>query len=312
LPAGSIETEKPMKYFFLFILAVRIFCNPLHAADATVNIVTLTGKTYKNAVVTSVSPVEITVSMDAGIAHIPFAILPPELRAKYGYSRPQAEAYLQAHPEAKTKVIGDFMQAEAEKDKEAAEKKRQDELMRISTNILSINDKIVSLQKTTKGMANTLSVSDNPRGEEPASILDGNLATKYFNKAKDGDMPPGVNTGFAITPAKGATVVAGIQFATANDCPERDPLQITVEGSNGPDALTAGSDYKVIYEGGSGLDQDPGRKSWGRLVVFPNSTAYSSYRVLVTALRGGGGSTPAAPATQYSEVKLVGVPSTAK
>jgi hypothetical protein len=91
-----------------------------------------------------------------------------------------------------------------------------------------------------------------------------------------------------------------VQFATGNDVPDRDPLSITVEGSNDPNASAAqGNGFTLLYEGPVGLANDPGRKAWGPVIKFANSTAYKTYRVLVTETRGD-----SADAVQYSEVKL--------
>jgi hypothetical protein len=100
-------------------------------------------------------------------------------------------------------------------------------------------------------------------------------------------------------------VVTGIQLATANDVPDRDPVAITLEGSNTDDALKAkGKGFTLIYKGPSGLTKDPNRSSWGLVISFPNTTAYKSYRVLITQTRGSDN----VDATQYSEVKLLGEP----
>ncbi len=97
-----------------------------------------------------------------------------------------------------------------------------------------------------------------------ATLIDGNTATKYFNKAQDGTNGPGINTGFVITPKLGASIINGFRFATANDSPGRDPLNITIEGSNATNANQAGGGgFTLIYEGTTSLFQDPGRNNWG-------------------------------------------------
>jgi alpha-L-fucosidase 2 len=94
--------------------------------------------------------------------------------------------------------------------------------------------------------------------------------------------------------------VTAFQFATANDMPDRDPLSITIEGSNDPNAGRAGGNgFTLLYEGPTGLARDPGRRQWGPVVRFPNASAYKTYRVLVTQTRGDG-----ADAVQFSEIKL--------
>ena len=163
--------------------------------------------------------------------------------------------------------------------------------------ILFPEDYVVSLKDTVKGTPNTVLGTPDlvADAEQVVNAIDGNLRTKYFIKAG------GVNTGLAILPGSGASVVTGFRLATANDLPRRDPLEITLEGSNDPDATKAGgSGYVVIYEGTSGLDNDPGRGKWGETLSINNTTPYKSYRILVTKTRA------AADGTQFAEVELLG------
>lgn len=182
-----------------------------------------------------------------------------------------------------------------------------------AANILSPGDQIVALKQTVKGKANTLSGPGDFGGmegnDEPVSmVIDGDTNSKHLNKTQDGSNAPGVNTGFAVVPKAGASVVTAIQFVTANDAPERDPLKITVEGSNNPKATETGTDdFKLIYEGTSGLENTTDRNAPGEIVKISNKSPYLTYRVLITATRGGSG----ADGTQYSEVKLMGSPASA-
>jgi len=177
------------------------------------------------------------------------------------------------------------------------------------SNILSPGDTIAPLKQTTKGRSNVLAETGDFGGisgndEQVASAIDGDLGTKYFNKAQNDDGSAGIDTGFVVTPHLGATVVTGVQFGTANDMPDRDPLAITLEGSNAPDADKAkGKGFTLIYKGPSGLTKDPGRNTLGQVIAFANTQSYKTYRVLITQVRGGAN----ADATQYSEVKLIGV-----
>jgi hypothetical protein len=163
--------------------------------------------------------------------------------------------------------------------------------------ILAPADPIVPLKATVAGGTNHIdAVSD---GEGVKSAIDGSINTKYFNRASDDANPPGVGTGFVVTPVA-SSVVTAFQIATANDMPNRDPLSVTIEGSNDPRADTEeGGGFTLLYAGLTGIDADPGRKSWGPAVTFTNATAYRTYRVLVTETRGDG-----TDATQYSEVRL--------
>jgi hypothetical protein len=176
------------------------------------------------------------------------------------------------------------------------------------SNVLTPGDMIAPLKQTTKGKPNILAQAGDFGGisgndEQVTHAIDGDLGTKYFNKAQNDNGSAGIDTGFVVTPHLGATVVTGIQFATANDVPDRDPLAITIEGSNDADADKAkGNGFTLIYKGSSGLTNDPGRNSWGQVIAFANTQSYKTYRVLITQVRVDG-----TDATQYSEVKLVGL-----
>lgn len=165
--------------------------------------------------------------------------------------------------------------------------------------ITGMGDPIVALMQTSKGQPNVL--VEGTGAEGAARAIDGNLNSKYFNTSASGTGadPHGDNTGFVVTPS-GNSAVTKVQFATANDMPDRDPLAITVEGSNDPNASAAGGNgFTVLYDGPTGLEIDPGRNTWGPVITFPNTTAYKTYRVLVTRTRGD-----SIDGTQYSEVRL--------
>lgn len=173
--------------------------------------------------------------------------------------------------------------------------------------IVSPLDAVQGVKLTVKGGPTTFTADGDYGGdgtqEPPANALDGDPANKYFCHAQNGTKDPGVDTGLLITPKLGSSVVTAIQFYTANDMPERDPITITLEGSNDPKATTAGfTDFTLIYEGKSGLDADPDRGNAGVNITFPNTTAYKTYRLLITKTRS------TTDAVQYGEVVLLGQP----
>lgn len=112
----------------------------------------------------------------------------------------------------------------------------------------------------------------------------------------------GTGTGFLVIPRQGETLLLAIRFTTGDDLPDRDPLTITVEGSNAiSTTLMQGTSWSTIYSGSIGLDIDPGRNNDGLLQCIPNNQIwYTSYRILITSKRGINS------AVQYSEVKLLG------
>jgi hypothetical protein len=167
-------------------------------------------------------------------------------------------------------------------------------------------DPIVGVGATPASSTSTMSlvgtagnVNNYPAGEAPAMCIDRSLDTKILNFGK-------TNVGVIVMPSMGPTILQAVRIGTANDAAERDPMQIVIQGSNGPpDALVGylNTTWTTIYTGTTGLDTDPGRKVYGPQVNFPQSpTAFVAYRVLVTQIRGAGNS------VQFGEVELIGVP----
>ena len=130
-----------------------------------------------------------------------------------------------------------------------------------------------------------------PAAESPNNLLDHATGTKYLNFDK-------LNTGFSVTPVRGASVVTAIQFSTANDAPERDPLTFTLEGTTGNP--TTGP-WTLLASGSTGWDTDPGRQITTAAIPVANSASYTSYRVLFPTIRNEG----AANSMQISEVWLL-------
>ncbi|CAF0798638.1 unnamed protein product [Adineta steineri] len=150
-----------------------------------------------------------------------------------------------------------------------------------------------------------LSSGHYPTDHSPYSACDGNFRTKYLSYGRCSDhiheVACGSDTGFYVELKRGAALVTGLQICTGNDFPERDPLTVSLEGSNQSGAsLILGSSWTLIYNGPSGLEKDPGRLTCGIMQLMNNLIQYKSYRFLVSSKRGYGNS------VQYSEVKLFG------
>lgn len=140
---------------------------------------------------------------------------------------------------------------------------------------------------STGGFGGMFSSSD----EEPPMAIDGVLNMKYLNfgnyNSNGMSNTVGVNTGFYVTPQISAySVACGILFATANDSPNRDPLTITLQGTNST-VLNSSYSWILIYSGPTGIDpvNNPNRSTYGTLQLFSNTRAYQSYRLLVTSQR---------------------------
>ena len=144
--------------------------------------------------------------------------------------------------------------------------------------------------------------------EIPEDALDRNENTKYTSygfcngNPQIKNMACGINTGFHLTLGSHESLLTAFRFRTANDYPERDPLHITIEGSNeNPTSLTSGSSWTLIYNGPSGLNNIKSRCWFGITMKLSNNFDwFTSYRILVNGKRNS------SSAVQYSDVELLG------
>ena len=188
-------------------------------------------------------------------------------------------------------------------------------LLRISLSapmlLTTTNETISPIWDTVAGGNSNASTPGSGMGQyatdqEPKYAFDQSNNTKYqaFGScdSKQFSYTCGNDTGLYLTLSQGASVLAAVQFETGNDTAERDPLTITIEGSNQTSpALILGSSWSLVYRGPTGLNTDPGRSNFGTIQYLPNiDVSYKSYRLLVTSIRGN------ATSVQYDEVKLLG------
>ena len=181
--------------------------------------------------------------------------------------------------------------------------------------ILSIgaNDSLYGLWNTVAGGDSTLakpgqSIGNYVAGEGPRNAFDKILSNKYLSfghcndSATSDALSCGTKTGFYLTLRRGPIVLDGLRFITGNDAPPRDPLAMTLEGSNQPNStLLLGSSWTLIYNGSCGLNTDPGRSASGQtLSLSSNTVPYDSYRLLITSKRG------VTYCVQYAEVEFFG------
>ena len=117
-----------------------------------------------------------------------------------------------------------------------------------------------------------------------------------------GRLDCGENTGLHLMLRRGPSLLVYMIIRTGATVPERDPLTITIEGSNArPSSLFLGSSWTLIYSGSSGLLVDPGRSQFGQQINMTGNTVwYSSYRILVITKRG------VSNAVQFGEIELYG------
>ena len=169
---------------------------------------------------------------------------------------------------------------------------------------------IVGLWNTSAGGDGTTAIAGLSSGnyapmETPTNVFDSNCSTKYtsFGACRHPTINPpascGVDTGFHVSLSSGPIILRSLQFCTGNDNVNRDPLTVTVEGANtAGSVLLLGSSWSLIYNGSTGLDTDPGRKTFGGVQTIANSIAYTNYRFLITSKRGVN------EALQYSDIRL--------
>jgi hypothetical protein len=163
-------------------------------------------------------------------------------------------------------------------------------------NVLTPGDPLVVVSGMNDG---DTAAGAPPAAEGGAQAIDG-LTQKYLNFLDLG-------SGFAATPTKGATIVTGARFYTANDAEVRDPASYVVEGS------TTGTDgpWTVISSGSLSLPatRNPGgaipvnpTTHANQTVDFANTAVYTSYRVTFPTLKDAA----AANSMQIAEVELLG------
>jgi len=128
----------------------------------------------------------------------------------------------------------------------------------------------------------TQTASNYPEAEPPTKILDDNSSTKYLNRSGD------YNSGFIVTPARGASIVTAIQAVTANDSPARDPMTYELYGTNDEIVTPDNGDglsenWTLISSGELGLPE--GRLQFGDWIYVENSKSYTSYKMNFPTLR---------------------------
>ncbi|CAF0754973.1 unnamed protein product [Adineta steineri] len=173
--------------------------------------------------------------------------------------------------------------------------------------LISVCNAAVGRDATTVGIGN--GICQSPTGQTVSTVVDGNLTTKYLNFGfgdhNSYSSLKGVGTGFVIIPQSGnVSVLQAFQFGTGGDNPTRDPITITIEGSQSSNStyLLLGSAWSLIYYGWTGinLNNDPGRTVYGDLQTISQASAYRAYRILIASQRGSD------DCVQYSEVRLLG------
>jgi hypothetical protein len=135
-------------------------------------------------------------------------------------------------------------------------------------------------------------------------LFDGLFTTKYTtrgNSSSGSNAIAGLNTGFHLTIAQCQPTLVQFRIATSSSNPERDPMTMTVEGTNCYN-LTSCSTWTLLYNGTTGLDTTTARITFGAMQTIPSPQIFTGYRFLMTSKRN---STSSVFIT-YSEVELYG------
>ena len=116
------------------------------------------------------------------------------------------------------------------------------------------------------------------------------------------DVSCGQNTGLYVTLQHGPFILSAFRMVKGNFSSTRDPMRITIEGSNQNGMnLTFGSSWTPLYNGTAGLDINPGFRNAGvKQSLVNNQLRFSSYRFLILAKRGN------ETCTEYAEIELFG------
>ncbi|OUR91874.1 hypothetical protein A9Q87_08715 [Flavobacteriales bacterium 34_180_T64] len=131
---------------------------------------------------------------------------------------------------------------------------------------------------------------DSPVGEDVTKIIDGNTNTKFL----DFQLSDGI--GFTVDLGGVSYVATSIEMTTANDFPERDPMQYEVFGSND------GSSFASVA---TGAIPCVATRFFSRTFNFTNTMAYTHYRVNFTNACDPSGGT-GIPSFQIAETQLYG------
>ena len=138
-----------------------------------------------------------------------------------------------------------------------------------------------------------------PGAEGVANAID-NTTNKYLNFLD-------IGSGFTVTPSRGPSVINAIRLYSANDAPGRDPASFHLLGATAPDGpftLIAASNVQLGARNATGQNIEPDGPNRLNHVTFsfPNTTQYTSYRVVFPTLSNA----PSEIGMQIAEVELLG------
>jgi hypothetical protein len=147
-----------------------------------------------------------------------------------------------------------------------------------------------------------------PANEGVEHALD-DIGQKYLNFLD-------LNSGFAVQPQLGSTIITSARFFTANDAAERDPASVTIQGTNDPLVDGISENWvNIVADQALALpaERNPAASDMATLVAggffdtinFANGSPYTAYRVTFPTLKDAG----TANSMQIGEVELIGTTS---
>lgn len=145
-------------------------------------------------------------------------------------------------------------------------------------------------------------------GNENVQFAIDNTGQKYLNF---GINEPNVTAppfdgpvGLTVTPARGATTISGIRIYTANDSANRDPKAFTIEGSNDGTTFTqiTSGEFNLPAQRNAGGTTSTFVGGYGQTIWFPNTAAYTTYRVMFQSVKDSA----TANSVQLAELELLG------
>lgn len=108
----------------LSLLAVGLIATSQAEDEKIPEIKTASGKIYQGARITKVTPSEISIIHESGVARIPLKDLPDELKTKFGYDPAKAEAHAVAKAQADAQNAAASAKAELAASQRALDQKR--------------------------------------------------------------------------------------------------------------------------------------------------------------------------------------------
>jgi len=155
---------------------------------------------------------------------------------------------------------------------------------------------------STPATENSTGVGTYYTSSSPSNLFDNNLNTKFSsrgNSSSGTNLIAGLNTGFYVTIVQCQPVLIGFRFGNAYNNSDREPITITIEGTNCAVVATCGN-WTLLYNGSAGLDMQENSLDYGEYESISNNNIYQSYRFLVTSKRSS------STFVSYSEVQLFG------